>query len=580
MKRFFFIVLVVGFIMTLTAVAPASAQFNVTCDNGAQFSNGVEFRVIQMRTGFSYTATAIGLNGFDPVLAVLNSAGTGLCSDDDPTAATYTANLPTTGQVSSSSLSSQVTFNNNGQSAFQDISLVVGGFGDQAGEFILILEGMAVTSDDSQGDPFSVNISPQMVASGVPITAYMISKTTDLDSLIYLIDENRTPLIVEGTTDTLYGCDDAGTQSCWGDSTELSNSFVSTEAGSLPGYQFDAMLSLPLSNVQLSSDYNQNFYTFLMTSYQQSTLGQYVVAFHVGTAGAAGDGTTANTNTNQLVQATPVPQQNFGSLPQGMSVTCDNGAQFDNGVEVQVIQMRAGFTYTATAVGINGFDPVLAVLNPDGTGLCSDDTAAASRYAVNLPTTGSLLASNLSSQVTFNHNDPSGFSDVSLVIGGFGNASGEFVLILEGMAVTAEDNVGDPLAVNVTPGMVNSGVPLTVYMISKTTDLDPLIYQVDPSFNLIPVPGSTDAYYGCDDAGTQSCSGDSTELSNFFVGTANGNLPGYQYDAMYSLPLTDVQLNSSREENYFFFLMTSYQQNTLGQYVMAFHMATAGSASV
>src|SRR5690242_10145881 len=131
MKRFLFIALVAGFIMALTAVAPASAQFNVTCDNGAQFSNGVEFRVIQMRAGFTYTATAIGLNGFDPVLAVLNADGTGLCSDDEPVAASYSVNLPTTGLIAATSLSSQVTFNHSDPSGFQDISLVVGGFGDQ-----------------------------------------------------------------------------------------------------------------------------------------------------------------------------------------------------------------------------------------------------------------------------------------------------------------------------------------------------------------------------------------------------------------------------------------------------------------
>ena len=66
-------------------------------------------------------------------------------------------------------------------------------------------------------------------------------------------------------------------------------------------------------------------------------------------------------------------------LPNGVSVTCDDGTSFDNGVEIIVNQMRSGFTYTATAVGLNGFDPVLAVLDSSGGGLCSDDNASASR---------------------------------------------------------------------------------------------------------------------------------------------------------------------------------------------------------
>src|SRR5262245_5280181 len=88
-----------SFILLLLIVVPVSAQsggFSVNCDNGTSFSNGVEFRIHQMRTGFNYTATAIGLNGFDPVLAVLNTnSNNGLCNDDDATATQYTANLPT-----------------------------------------------------------------------------------------------------------------------------------------------------------------------------------------------------------------------------------------------------------------------------------------------------------------------------------------------------------------------------------------------------------------------------------------------------------------------------------------------------
>ncbi|MBC7810416.1 MAG: hypothetical protein H7175_04680, partial [Burkholderiales bacterium] len=57
----------------------------------------------------------------------------------------------------------------------------------------------------------------------------------------------------------------------------------------------------------------------------------------------------------------------------GITVTCDNGQTINNGMEVTVIQMRSGFTYTATAIGINGFDPVLAVIDTTtGSGLCTD----------------------------------------------------------------------------------------------------------------------------------------------------------------------------------------------------------------
>ncbi|PJF39955.1 MAG: hypothetical protein D6737_01305, partial [Chloroflexi bacterium] len=46
---------------SLSIVLPAGAQggVTVTCDNGPDITNGVEIVVNQMRTGFTYTATAI-----------------------------------------------------------------------------------------------------------------------------------------------------------------------------------------------------------------------------------------------------------------------------------------------------------------------------------------------------------------------------------------------------------------------------------------------------------------------------------------------------------------------------------------
>jgi hypothetical protein len=545
----------------------------VTCDSGVGFDNGVEIIVAQMRSGFTYTATAIGLNGFDPVLAVLDESGEGLCNDDESNAATYTANLPTTGSVPASSLSAQVAFDQNSSSDFADVSLVVGGFGNATGEFLLIVEGMGVTSGDGAGDPFSVRLTSEMVASDVPLTVYMISRTTDLDPLIYRGDENLE--IISDDSGVDFYCDDAGNaELCYGESADLSNSFVSTLEGDLPGYERDAMLSLPLNGVQLNEDPDFNFYNFIMTSYQQETQGEYVLAFHVSTAAGSGGGDKGGTT----VVPTAVPQNQTTNLPAGISVTCDNGASFDNGVEIIVNQMRSGFTYTATAVGLNGFDPVLAVLDESGEGLCSDDESTAVRYSANLPTTGSVSSSGLSAQVRFDQNSSSDFADVSLVVGGFGNTSGEFLLILEGMGVTSGDGAGDPFSVRLTPGMVASGVPLTVYMITRGDgSVDPLMYRADEDLNVLADDNGNDIL--CDDAGDASrCYGESWDLSPYSVTINTGTLPGWQYDAMLSLPLLGLQLNEDPNFNFYNFVMTSFQQQTQGQYLLVFHvgMSTTG----
>lgn len=253
------------------------AGFRVTCDSGAQFSNGVEVRVIQMRAGFTYTATAIGINGFDPVLAVLDSdTKQGLCTDDDATAANYSAWLPTTGQIDPSVTSSQVNFTNNSNSAFNDISLVVGGFNDAPGEFLLVLEGMAVTDADGAGDGFSMQLTPGMIASGLNPSVYMISVTNGLDTAIGLVDSDYN--FQQDNNGAYYFCDDSGTNSCWGESYDMTNYYVSrTHDRYLAGGQLDAMLRLPVppGNEWL-------YYTFLMRSSQQQTTGDYIVVFHIG----------------------------------------------------------------------------------------------------------------------------------------------------------------------------------------------------------------------------------------------------------------------------------------------------------
>jgi hypothetical protein len=254
--------------------------------------------------------------------------------------------------------------------------------------------------------------------------------------------------------------------------------------------------------------------------------------------------------------------------PMGMSVTCENGAAFDNGIEVRVIQMRAGFTYTATAIGINGFDPVLAVLDSSGRGLCTDDDSIAAGYSVDLPTTGFVPESGTSSQVFFANNSNNAFENISLVVGGFGNSTGEFVLLLEGMAVTDADGAGDPFSMQVTPGMMASSVVPTVYMIANTSAMDPLIALIDENYDFVQIE-STGEYVACDNAGYQGCWGESVDLSNYYVSrSGGGGLSGGSYDAMLRLPLTNVP----EPWGFFTFLMRTSEMQTYGDYVLAFHM--------
>jgi hypothetical protein len=249
---------------------------SVTCDNGESFDNGIEVKVVQMRTRSIYTVTAIGLNGFDPVLAVLGESGRGLCNDDDRAATAYGAALPTSGEVAPSGTSAQIIFENRDTDAFSDITFVVGGRNNMSGEFILIVEGMTLSSADGAGDVFSVLVSPGMIASEINLNAYMISVTEVFDPVIATIDAEYN--FVQDADKNYIACDDAGVASlCWGESTSLAGFYVSrSENRALPGGSKDAMLSMPLK-----PEYVGGYYNFIMRS-TGNTYGDYIVAFHMG----------------------------------------------------------------------------------------------------------------------------------------------------------------------------------------------------------------------------------------------------------------------------------------------------------
>jgi hypothetical protein len=257
--------------------------------------------------------------------------------------------------------------------------------------------------------------------------------------------------------------------------------------------------------------------------------------------------------------------------PVGVDVTCPDGRQITNGIKITVVQMRTGFDYTATAIGMNGFDPVLAVLDPRGrAALCNDDERGAANYSADLPTTGYIPPASTTSQVPF-RNVGSGFSDVSLVVGGFNEGDeGEFVLVLEGMAYTELDNVGDPFAMEITPGMIASGVDPTIYMVSVTDRLDPYISMIDTEYNMYVDEKGNQIWY-CDDAGNSDyCYGNSTTMVGSYISRASNrpNLGGYGLDAMLTLPL-----EAGDEFFTVHALMHSSQFRTYGNYLVAFHLA-------
>ena len=253
------------------------------------------------------------------------------------------------------------------------------------------------------------------------------------------------------------------------------------------------------------------------------------------------------------------------SVP-GVTATC-GGLTINNGVEIVVRQMRPGFNYTATAVGIGDFDPMLIVRDSTATSDClgNDDSDDASAFQMNLPSTGRVNASNRSSQLIFNHSNNS-MTDISLIVGEFEGRSGEFVLILEGMAVTGADGAGDPFTLNGTSSMVSSGVPLSVYMIGTERQLDPYFSIMDYPDYTVWTDSDGDNII-CDDAGTNTCWDVGAALTDFQIGRGSrGTITADERDSMLQVPIQQLDPQPMT------FVMSSYDRSSTGNYLLALHI--------
>lgn len=265
-------------------VTDMSGGLSFTCSKGTELNNGVEFIVKQMRSGFTYVATAVGINGFDPVMAVYDTkTQDGQCNDDNDNAADYEADLPTTGVVKPDSTSAQIAFQQESGKGLADVSIVVGGADANGGEFILILEGMVVTpQNDGDGDPFQIAIRPGMVGSGVPLALYMLGVSPRLDPFLFIPDKDGNILTNDNGDE--FSCDDAGTRACWGNSDDLTGSYASRSQGrSVEADETDASIQFDLSSFTDVTVDEPSYIPLDMTSSEKQSRGDYVLVFHAAT---------------------------------------------------------------------------------------------------------------------------------------------------------------------------------------------------------------------------------------------------------------------------------------------------------
>lgn len=171
---------------------------------------------------------------------------------------------------------------------------------------------------------------------------------------------------------------------------------------------------------------------------------------------------------------------------------CEDGRQIV-GYGVIIDDLTPSGTVRLTAFGEAGFDPAFAILNPDGSVSCTNNTQTGENTVLAVPGIGRVEANDFAAQRTVLV--PSR-GDLRLVIGGFPGQSGQFGFVVENLRLARENEI-NLVHVKVPPSATQEWV--NMFMVGSTN-------QIDPAMALY-VDQSVRPLVECDNAGTATCQG-------------------------------------------------------------------------
>lgn len=613
MRRLF-----IGLSCCLLAMGIAlQAQDNeIECPDGTSYDNAVQLSVppnvgspllppeAPPDTPLPYVFTVMGLQDIKPILYVSGENNFQACAPADPRASLYSASLPTTGEVPASPLSTGFAM----PPLPGSINIAVADPQGGSGEFLLFIEGASSMPTDDDGDTYALPVTAGMVASGVPLTAYVIALDENYDASLSLVDADGR--VLRDETNQNITCDNAGdSEACYGAAVSLEGMFIAGFRNQrFEGKATDAMLTLPLTDAMLETG------LFLRVNTGE-TSGEYALILHFA------NGTAADTSVTATLE-----QADDGTL----TVTCADGTMINSGIRFQLPPLNAENQYRVTAIGSGEYNPGLAIFTSDDTGVCYGDTPGAETYTALLPE-GNYVASNRTAQAVLpadtrylivggTSEPPAG--TVAVIIEGFAyaanaeatetptvlldptqqfataqaaatqtfsvlesamtqTASAEQIFLTQ-TAVAAQPEatlppdavlespqmMGDTFGVQVSPGMADAASSVFVYMIAAERTLNPLLAWVDDTNTVLR--DAQARLVMCDDAGVPlRCQEQLPPLSGYQLTLANNLIvPGFTPDAALRLPIGEDDAGEMLR------VVATTPDNTSGAYVLVVTLVT------
>jgi hypothetical protein len=363
--------------------------------------------------------------------------------------------------------------------------------------FLVLIEGQIA---DDDGHEYVLTLTPEQLANQTPIRVYALASDDTSDPVLTLLDD--TGNIAKDANGAIITCDNTNSDTCYGGGETLDSSIVITQLNAIQGDARSAMLTFDGDNVV------QDILRLRVQG------GAYLLAILIG---------------SDVVTTVAPPVAQITTLEDGAyQLTCDDQVIWSKGIPLTFPDMPQDTLYTITAIGNVGYDPVLALVDENGTGVCADDTPLASTYQLNLPTwqippqtTGAQLIIESPNQRVF--------------VGGKEGVGGDVFVLIEGMSMS--NMPLQRLQIETTKGMVDASSYVTTVMIAETSDLDPLLSWLNDAGEV-----NTDiqgASVTCDNAGIpESCYGESVSLRGSTIALAQERvLPLDSVDAQLNLPI-------------------------------------------
>lgn len=268
MKRIIFALMLVLLVSAGAVHAAPTAQFKGCADEqGMQF--GARF-IAHSLNGFNMVITAVGVDGYDPQITVLDASGTIVtCNEDSDEAAQVAVNLPSvTAEPSPTSARADVRV--PGDQGRLDYTIIISSQTGTYGEFVMFYQGAEIRPA-SEVDEFTVVTNEGQVANEAPLG-------------LYAVNLRRPEKAVYPTITFAYGDNFSQTCSkssaailCDGEFEDLTGYSVTLEDETpIPLNGDDAMLYYDLGGEAAE-------FSLTVASYQAASYGPYTLIIHSGT---------------------------------------------------------------------------------------------------------------------------------------------------------------------------------------------------------------------------------------------------------------------------------------------------------